>query len=167
MTDKIISFSIEQDFSEQIKNATDEAIQTALEACGVQAVSNAVKYATAKGVVDTGLLRNSLTYAMAGHTAKNRVYHAAYGSNKNKKGKRISANSAKAGAVKVGRYEGVAPSDSIGNRVVYIGTNVFYAIYNELGTFRMKARPFLRPAIENHRSDYKTIFERVLKKLGN
>ena len=46
---------------------------------------------------------------------------------------------------------------------VYIGTNVEYAPYVELGTSRMKARPFLKPAAENYGSEYKTLLESVLK----
>ena len=46
---------------------------------------------------------------------------------------------------------------------VYIGTNVEYAPYVELGTSRMKARPFLKPAAENYGSEYKTLLESALK----
>ena len=34
---------------------------------------------------------------------------------------------------------------------VKVGTNVEYAIYNEYGTYKMKARPYLRPALDNKR----------------
>lgn len=37
-----------------------------------------------------------------------------------------------------------------------IGTNVTYAPYVELGTSKMKAQPYLRPAIENHVDFYKS-----------
>ena len=40
---------------------------------------------------------------------------------------------------------------------MYIGTNVEYAPYVELGTSRMDAQPYLRPAIENHMSEYEQI----------
>lgn len=46
---------------------------------------------------------------------------------------------------------------------VYIGTNVEYAPYVELGTSRMKARPFLGPAAENHGQEYKELFEAAMK----
>lgn len=46
---------------------------------------------------------------------------------------------------------------------VYIGTNVEYGPYVELGTVKMKKRPYLRPAIENHMSEYKQIAMNVLK----
>lgn len=41
----------------------------------------------------------------------------------------------------------------------YIGTNVEYAPYVEYGTSRTRAQPFLRPAAENHASEYRQIFE--------
>lgn len=46
----------------------------------------------------------------------------------------------------------------------YIGTAVKYAPYVELGTRRMKARPYLRPAAEEHGAEYKSIMESELKK---
>ena len=44
-----------------------------------------------------------------------------------------------------------------------IGTNVEYAPYVELGTSKMAAKPFLRPAAEGHSSEYKAIVMAVLK----
>lgn len=47
---------------------------------------------------------------------------------------------------------------------VYIGTNVEYAPYVEFGTSKFpKERPFLRNAVTNNSSEYKTIVEEVLK----
>lgn len=45
----------------------------------------------------------------------------------------------------------------------YIGTNVEYAPYVELGTRRMSPRPFLKPAAEGHASEYRSILESKLK----
>lgn len=39
---------------------------------------------------------------------------------------------------------------------------VSYATYIETGTVKMKAQPYLKPAIENHIDEYKRIFERIL-----
>lgn len=54
----------------------------------------------------------------------------------------------------------VRPSE----KSVYIGTNVEYAPYVELGTSRMDPQPFLRPAAADHEGTYKKIFESELKK---
>lgn len=39
----------------------------------------------------------------------------------------------------------------------YIGTNVEYAPYVEVGTSRMVERPFLRNAVQNYQDEYKDI----------
>jgi len=46
-----------------------------------------------------------------------------------------------------------------------IGTNVEYAPFQELGTRKMKAHPFLRPAAENHSQEYKAIWQGELSKI--
>lgn len=46
-----------------------------------------------------------------------------------------------------------------------VGTNVEYAPYVELGTHKMSARPFLRPAAEGHSSEYADIIKNVLKNI--
>lgn len=45
----------------------------------------------------------------------------------------------------------------------YIGTNVEYGKYVELGTSRMAARPYLGPAATQHSQEYKNIAEQALK----
>jgi len=41
---------------------------------------------------------------------------------------------------------------------------VNYAVYNELGTVKMQARPFMKPAVEDHLSEYDGIFKRAFQK---
>lgn len=45
----------------------------------------------------------------------------------------------------------------------YVGTNVEYAPYVEMGTTNTKAQPYLKPAIANHIQEYKSIVEQELK----
>lgn len=60
-------------------------------------------------------------------------------------------------------YIGGTLRNSIAHQVVmqeaavYVGTNVQYAPYVELGTVKMTARPYLKPAIEDHIEHYKQI----------
>ena len=46
---------------------------------------------------------------------------------------------------------------------VYVGTNVEYAPYVEMGTRRTAAQPFLRPAATEHGSTYRSILKRNLE----
>lgn len=49
------------------------------------------------------------------------------------------------------------------DNAAYIGTNVEYAAYVELGTSKMKPRPYLRPAAANHADEYKQIVKAALR----
>lgn len=48
------------------------------------------------------------------------------------------------------------------DNAVYIGTNVEYAPYVELGTSRQKAQPFLRPAASGHGAQYRQVLKKAL-----
>ena len=50
-----------------------------------------------------------------------------------------------------------------GEPAAYIGTNVEYAPYVCLGTIHMKAQPFLKPAANDHKDEYRKILENSLK----
>ena len=50
----------------------------------------------------------------------------------------------------------------VDDKSVTIGTNVEYAKYQELGTSRMKAQPFLEPGIMNNMDEYKGIIRNEL-----
>ena len=138
-------------------NALQERLPVALEACGLAAE----RFAKLACPVDTGLLRNSITHAVSGQAISGN-YHATYGSHR-KNGKRIKATSKNAGSVGFGSYSFTLETP---NKVI-VGTNVQYAPYVELGHRlpsgrTVKPRPFLRPAIENHKDQYKAIIKAYL-----
>lgn len=45
----------------------------------------------------------------------------------------------------------------------YIGTNVEYAPYVELGTHKQKPKPYLAPAVQKHIDEYKEIVKTAMK----
>ena len=100
------------DNTQEILEALPERISAALTAIGAVAESHAKDLCP----VDTGRLRNSISYA-------------------------------------------VEESE----QAVYIGTNVEYAAYVEMGTSRMKARPYLKPAAENYSDEYRALMEQAMK----
>lgn len=121
--------------------ALEEIAEKVLTMWGMQAVSAAAKRAP----VDTGLLRNSIAYAIAGGPANKDAYEADRGDG-------------------AGSYSGNAPDDQGGPRHVYIGSNVEYAESQETGNFRDGPHAFLRPAIDENRDYFQNILEEELKK---
>lgn len=57
-------------------------------------------------------------------------------------------------------------TNTVTEKEALIGTNVEYAAYVEMGTRRMAAQPYLKPAIEKHVDEYKNIIETELKSGG-
>lgn len=49
------------------------------------------------------------------------------------------------------------------DKTAYIGTNVYYAPYVEMGTSKTDPQPFLQPAVQDHESEYQAIFQQYLK----
>lgn len=54
-------------------------------------------------------------------------------------------------------------TNAVDDKSAYVGTNVEYAPYVELGTSRAKAQPFLKPAATEHTDVYRQIVESELK----
>lgn len=122
----------------------------------------AERYAKSKVPVDTGRLRNSITWALGGKGAAITEYRGSstHGSNPSTTRRGIAGKPAP--KPYEGHYSGTAPEDTKAQRSVYVGTNVTYAQYVELGTRRMSPRPFLRPAITDHISEYTDILKEHL-----
>ncbi len=104
------------------------------------------KYAKGDCPVDTGNLRNSLTYALGGQPPQISSYS----------GDRPPKNNP-GGPIPSGIYSGQAPADHSPDQMsVYIGTNVYYAVYVELIEYYQhdvgKAH-FLRDAATGHKDE--------------
>lgn len=65
--------------------------------------------------------------------------------------------------VDTGRLRNSITHQQFDENTEVIGTNVEYAPYVELGTHRMQAKPYLRPAAENHTAEYKNIIMNEMK----
>ena len=135
-----------RDHTEEVLSALEAAIKRGNEAIGMTAEGHAKKKITAAGAVDTGRLRNSITYALAGEETHVKSYKA------NKGGKERETYT----------YDGTAEGKK--GSGVYIGTNVEYAPGIELGTHRSAgAVHFLQDAATNHTDEYKRLMEESMK----
>lgn len=92
--------------------------------------------------VDTGLARNSITFALAGEEANTKEYKADKGDEK-------------------GVYNGTADGEK--GEAVYIGSNVQYFPFIENGSRTINARHVLRNAATNHTDEYKRLMEDSMK----
>jgi hypothetical protein len=138
MPDQNINIQVQiTDNSPEVLNAVAIAIKRALWAMGAKAEELAK---TGDMPVDTGLLRNSITFAVGGNPPAITSYRA--------------DKPDKSGVVRSGSYSGTAPA---GDKV-YVGSNVEYAAAQENGTSRgIRAHHFLKNAVGNHSAEYKSI----------
>ena len=123
----------------ELKRNVDKAIEESLRLVGGQAERFAKEEITEMKAVDTGFLRNSITWALDGEEPEIGEYTDDSGEKK-------------------GEYSGTMPSEKNG-RAVYVGTNVYYAPYIEYGTTKMDARPFLSQSVSTHQDDFKELFK--------
>ena len=119
-----------------------EAVEKAFQRAGETIGGTMERYAKEACPVDTGLLRNSITHGMAGEAPAAKNYESDDGGTK-------------------GSYSGAIPKPLFhkNDHLVVVGTNVRYAPYVELGARKRKAKPFLRPAVEQHLDEYKQILQ--------
>ena len=170
----IFSIHIEADNTEEVKQDLERRLTKALTAVGIQ-ISSAAKEELYRSPqrIDTGLLRNSITYALDGEGAAINSYSA------DKESKYMNEDSVwsilQAARPKSGSYGGTMPKEPDGRQAVYIGTNVSYAIYVHEGTSRgfltklfgiknrMEANRFLKNAVENNRGEIGGIIQKILQ----
>lgn len=134
----------------RVLTAFDQKMLTALMAVGLQAEGYAkLELENSPRRVDTGLLRNSITFAIDGEKTNITDYKAS----------KPDAD----GNIQSGTYSGTPPKESGNKRSVFLGTNVEYAPYVEYGTSKMEANHFMKNAISKHVDEYKQIFNHYAK----
>ena len=128
------------DYTEEVLKAMSDQVILGLQSIG----SEAEGYAKDNCPVDTGFLRNSITYAISGQSAAIGSYTSD-------------------DMTQLGTYSGTAPNDKM--PAVYIGTNVKYAPYVEYGDkahHNVGSAHFLKNAAVNHKERYKELFRAAL-----
>lgn len=133
----MVNVHIKKSEVKQLKEITNKAINRALTAIGMTAEGYAKEYETA---VDTGRLRNSITYVTS-------EYMGAGTYTDNQGG--VYADATGKGVPKKGQ--------------VIIGTNVEYAPYIEDGHHSYPGVHFLRNAVADHKDEYAKLIEDSLK----
>ena len=122
-------------YEKQALNNIDKALLAGLSAVGAFVEGNAAMLITENQNVDTGRLRGSITYSIDGKTSQVR--------------------------------SPARPSDAVHNEqskaTVSIGSNVEYAEFIEYA-IRGKAKPFLRPAVDNNRATIGNILTNEIRK---
>lgn len=162
MADFIIH--VENDHMDEIIAECHRRALAALQLCGAQCERNAkINLEKDPRRVDTGLLRNSITYGMAnGETAiKSYKSNTTHGNTDSTTRRGIAGTPVKNPGS--GSYAGTLPDVDGSDQAVYVGTNVEYGIYVHEGTQRMAPNRFLRNAMGEHIPEYKAIIEKVLK----
>lgn len=120
----------------EILEASKEKIEAWLEAVGEDAASTAAEVAP----VDTGRLKNSITCATP-------IYQS-------------DPNKYSGEAANISDY---MPLGKPEEGSVYIGTNVEYAEYQEMGTSKNPAHHFIQFGMTAHQDEYKKMLEEKLK----
>lgn len=148
-----IKIVMENDNTELFLKATDQQLTRAMETIGIKAEA----HAKAKCPVDTGRLRNSITHSFSGAGERTKNYQQTF--EKGSHGKKALAMKDRVHY----KYKHDM-GGSIEHKIVYVGTNVEYGKYVEMGTSRMSPRPFIKPAIADHLDEYQSIIENELRK---
>lgn len=131
------------DNTDEVLSALENAKKRGLEAIGLTAEGHAKNKITQAKAVDTGRLRNSITFAVSGESANISSYSGDHGE-------------------EGGSYSGTAPNDK--EKAVYIGTGVEYAIGIETGSHRKAGGVhFLQDAATGHTDQYKKLMEDSMK----
>jgi hypothetical protein len=129
-----------KDNTDEVLSKMEKAIERGLKAIGIEAEGFAKEDPNMP--VDTGLARNSITFALAGEEANTKEYKADKGDEK-------------------GSYSGTAEGEK--GEAVYLGSNVEYFVFIENGSRTINARHILRNAASGHADRYKELMEESMK----
>lgn len=129
-----------KDNTKEVLEALEKAKIRGLTAIGMEAEGFAKEDPNMP--VDTGLARNSITFALAGEEAHIKEYKADKGEEK-------------------GSYSGTAEGEK--GEAVYLGSNVEYFVFIENGGRTINARHILRNAASGHADRYKELMEDSMK----
>lgn len=135
-----MSVKVTNDNTDKILDVLKEATHNALMDVGMTASGDVAEFIQTEGIVDTGLLRNSITFALNGESAQKKSYTATTGGGN-------------------GSYTGKAPNNA---NTVYIGTNVEYAKYVQYGTSKMSKRDFMFAPLRKNLDEYRRIIKKYL-----
>ena len=133
-----------KDYSKEVLAAWEKGKRNALTAIGATAETHTKDNIKADGLVDTGRLRNSITFATGDYSG--------IGTYSDNEGNRYGDAKARN-----------TPKDDD----VAIGTNVEYAAYTELGTQHIAAHHYLKRAVTDHQDEYKELAVEAIKKAIN
>ena len=135
-----------RDNTNEVIGLLQKAKHRGLQAIGMTAEGHAKK----KCPVDTGRLRNSITYAIAGYATHVQSYRR--------------GNVAGGTSQKHTRYEyGGDAMEGEKDSAVFIGSNVEYAPFVELGANGRPPAHFLQDAASGHGEEYKRLMEDSMK----
>lgn len=129
-----------KDYSEEVLAALEKGKRNALTAIGATAETHTKENITADDLIDTGRLRNSITFATGDYSG--------IGTYSDNEGNRYSDATAR----------NTPKDDEVG-----IGTNVEYAAYTELGTQHITAHHYLKRAVTDHKDEYKKLTAQAIK----
>lgn len=138
------------DHSKEYMDEVDKALLAAMEAVGIYLEGEAKEeLSNSPKRIDTGLLRNSITYAVDGKGAAKKTYSADTGGGS-------------------GSYSGTAPAEGGHNHSVIVGTNVEYALYVHEGHSMpsggtVAPNRYLKNAVERNKDQ---ITEYIKKAMG-
>lgn len=151
-----IDIEIVTDNTEEVKARILEAADRVLEAIGMHLEGEAKEeLSNAPKRIDTGLLRNSITYAISGQPAKISSYSGSSTHGDTDSTRRRNLVGKPASPPHEGTYAGTAPNDPPGKKAVYVGSNLEYAVYIHEGVRNVTPNRFLKNAFERNKEQIK------------